>query len=117
MHELSLMDGVLTAVRESAEQHRISRVSRVKLVVGKLSMAMPDSLRFAFEVLQSQDEMFKESILEIEQKEVECECKACHDRFVVGSDYKFLCPQCGEGEVEIVAGRELFIDSFEGEED
>lgn len=116
MHELSLMDGVLTAVRESAEQHRISRVSRVKLVVGKLSMAMPDSLRFAFEVLQSQDEMFKEAVLEIEEREIECECQTCHGRFAVGSDYRFVCPQCGVGEVNVISGRELFIDFFEGED-
>lgn len=113
---MSLMDGVLNAVRESAAQNSIARVNRIKLVVGKLSMAMPESLRFAFEVLQSQDKMFKEAILEIEEREVECECQTCHGRFVVGPDYRFVCPQCGVGEVDVISGRELFIDFFEGED-
>jgi hydrogenase nickel incorporation protein HypA/HybF len=115
MHELGLMDNVLNMVRESAGQSRISRVSRIKLVVGKFSMALTDSLRFAFEVL-AQDELFKDAVLEIEEKAIECQCAACAHRFEVDRSYNFICPRCGTNKVDIVSGRELYVDYFEGEE-
>ena len=47
MHEMALMDGVLNAVRESARDRNLSKINKIKLVVGKFSMALPDSLQFA----------------------------------------------------------------------
>ncbi len=44
MHELSLMQNVLQTVELSAEQHHICRINKVKLVIGQLTMALPDSL-------------------------------------------------------------------------
>jgi len=114
MHELALMTNVLDAVRESARQMNIARVNRLKLVVGKLTMALPDSLQFAFEVL-SQDDLFRGAVLEIEEKDMQCECAHCQHLFKVENGYRFVCPRCGENGAVIVAGRELYIDYYEGE--
>lgn len=51
MHELGLMEAVVTAVAESAVREGITRVRTVRLVVGQRLGALPDALRFAFEVL------------------------------------------------------------------
>lgn len=45
-----------------------ARVERIKLVVGKLSMALPDSLQFAFEAIKAGEELFRQADLEIEEK-------------------------------------------------
>ena len=55
MHELSLMTSVVETIRESAEINNICRVKKIKLVIGRLSQALPDSLRFAFSVLCNDD--------------------------------------------------------------
>ena len=69
MHELSIMEGVLNMVRESAVQSNISKVNKLKLVIGKLSMVLPDSLQFCFQAL-SQEEFFQDAVLEIEEKDI-----------------------------------------------
>ncbi len=115
MHELSIIQSVVDTVRESARSHGFIRVNKVKLVVGKLTMALPDSLQFAFEAL-AVDEMFKDAALEIEEKELCCLCTCCQRRFQVNDDYNFICPQCGQGQVDVITGRELYIDYFEGDE-
>lgn len=114
MHEVGLMSNVLEMVRESARQRNITRIYKVKLVIGKMAMALPDSLQLAFEVL-SQDELFKGSVLEIEEKEIQCRCSACQNRFTIDREYRFTCPRCGGNRTDIVSGRELFIDYYEGD--
>lgn len=115
MHELSIIQSVVDTVRDSAQKNGLTRVNKVKLVIGKLTMALPDSLYFAFEAV-AVDEMFKHAVLEIEERDIGCLCKRCQNRFPVNDGYNFICPQCGYERVDIVAGRELYIDYFEGDE-
>ncbi|MGI6487890.1 MAG: hydrogenase maturation nickel metallochaperone HypA [Syntrophomonadaceae bacterium] len=115
MHEMALMDGVLNAVRESARDRNLSKINKIKLVVGKFSMALPDSLQFAFEVL-SQEEIFAGAVLEIEERDIVCQCRGCQLQFEIDNTYRFVCPGCESRQVEIISGRELYIDCYEGEE-
>ncbi|HBQ85660.1 MAG TPA: hydrogenase maturation nickel metallochaperone HypA [Syntrophomonas sp.] len=114
MHELSLMENVLEIVRSNALQSNITKVYKLKLVVGKLSMALPDSLQFAFQVL-GQDEMFKQAVLEIEEKEVIGYCKECQKQFTIKNDYCFVCPTCGKSMIDLIEGRELYLEYYEGD--
>ena len=116
MHEFALIEGVLGLVRDSALQNNIRRVERIKLVVGKLSMALPDSLQFAFEAIKAGEELFRQADLEIEEKEIVCRCGQCHQSFAVEDSVSFICPHCGSVNIEIIQGRELYIDCYEGEE-
>ncbi|WP_276619698.1 hydrogenase maturation nickel metallochaperone HypA [Syntrophomonas wolfei] len=115
MHEVTLIEGVMNTVRASALEHDIGRITRVKLVIGKLSMALPDSLQFAFQVLGEQDDLFRGAQLEIEEQEIQCRCSDCQQEFVVDKDYHFVCNFCNGVNVEIIRGRELYIDHYEGD--
>ncbi|MDD3890073.1 MAG: hydrogenase maturation nickel metallochaperone HypA [Syntrophomonadaceae bacterium] len=114
MHELSIVEGVMTMVRENARQCNIKKVNKLQLVIGKLTMVLPDSLQFCFQAL-SQDEFFRDAILEIEQREILIKCAKCEEQFVPEDVYGYICPACGAAEVEIVQGRELYLDYYEGE--
>ncbi|MBP1762639.1 MAG: hypA [Firmicutes bacterium] len=114
MHELSIMESVLNMVRESAKQRNIERVNKLKLVIGKLSMVLPDSLQFCFQVL-SQDDMFRGTVLEIESREAKVKCAACQEEFMINEGYCFICLDCGSTEIEIVSGREMYLDYYEGD--
>ena len=114
MHELSIMQSVLEVVRENAECSNIGKVNKLKLVIGKSTMIMPDSLQFCFEAL-SQDDLFRGAVLEIEEKETIINCLNCKERFIQEEDYCFLCPGCGSNQVEIIQGREMYIDYYEGD--
>lgn len=116
VHELSIMEGVLNMVRESAEQHNIRKVNSLKLVIGKLTMVLPDSLQFSFQALSNQEELFRDAVLEIEQKDIVVLCNGCKQHFTLEDGYCFVCPECGANSVEIVSGRELFLDNYEGED-
>lgn len=114
MHELALMESVTTMVKENAQANNIKKINIIKLVVGRFSMAVPDSLKFAFEVFKN-DEMFSEAVLEIKETPIICQCKACGNKFEVNDTYDFRCTQCSEPSVEVISGRELYVDYYEGD--
>lgn len=116
MHELSLMQSVMDIVKNSAIQNNINRVNKVKLVVGKFSMALPDSLHFAFEAITGVEELFKDAVLEIEIKDILCHCQQCQQTIQIEDEYHFICSICGSNKVEIIQGRELYLDYYEGDE-
>ena len=111
MHEFSLMTGVLDAVEASAREHGASRVVEIKLVIGEMAEVLEDAMDFAFEALTPTTlaEGARLTMIKIVPKS---RCLACgtefeHDR------YHFYCPVCDSLATELLAGRELYIESME----
>ena len=114
MHELGIMTGVMDAVVASARDAGAERILEVSLSVGEMTEAIEDALVFAFEALRDIDEyeLAKDAQLRITMVRPKSHCFECgavyeHDRF------HMLCPECGSFATELVAGRELRIDSIE----
>ena len=114
MHELGIMTSVFDAVEQSAEQAGAEKVLTVKLLVGEMTEAIEDALVFSFEALQELDEhaIMRDAKLEITMVSPKSRCLECgaeyeHDRF------HMLCPECGSFATELLAGRELAIESIE----
>ena len=114
MHELSIMESVLDMVRASARERNIGKVNKLKLVIGKFTMIMPDSLQFSFQAL-SQEDLFRDASLEIEERDIVIRCEECGLETVLPDAYCFLCPACGTARVNMVSGREMYIDHYEGD--
>ncbi|MEW6661760.1 MAG: hydrogenase maturation nickel metallochaperone HypA [Bacillota bacterium] len=113
MHELALIQGVLESVAKTAQENSMTKISRIRLVVGKMTAALPASLEFCFNALDKSS-LFAEACLEIEEVDIKGECAKCGNRFII-SEFQFFCPACKHKNISIIAGRELFIDFFEGE--
>ncbi|MGE5702537.1 MAG: hydrogenase maturation nickel metallochaperone HypA [Clostridia bacterium] len=64
MHEVSLMSEILAVVTAAAKERELARIHKIKLVVGELTSAMPDSLQFAFELLR-REPVSEQAVLEI----------------------------------------------------
>ena len=114
MHEMSLIAEMMNIVRESASQNNIAHINCVKLVIGKLTMALPHSLQFAFDNM-ARDDLFKGAELLIEEREVTCECCQCGEKYLVDMPYGQICPNCGSKDSRLLSGRELFVEYYEGD--
>lgn len=114
LHEMALMEGVVRTIEVSAAVNGITRVRRVRLVVGEFTAALPEALSLAFGVL-TRGTVLAEADLEIEEQELLLVCRACGHRFHP-EEYWFICPACSAREVEIVQGRDLYVDFYEGDE-
>lgn len=111
MHEFSLMMGVLDAVETSAKENNAQRILEVRLVIGEMSEVLEDAMSFAFEAL-TPGTLAEGARLSMTKVVPKSRCLACgeeyeHDR------YHLACPQCDSLVTELLAGREMHIESME----
>lgn len=116
MHEMALVEGIMDTVKISAVANGIQRVRRIKLIIGQLTMALPDSLDFAFSCLRQQETLFADAFLDIEEREVIGKCRSCTNEFNITAG-EYQCPFCQTAAIDLISGRELYIDFYEGEAD
>lgn len=112
MHELGIMTGVMDAVSKSAHDAGADKVLKVTLSVGEMTECIQDALEFAFEALTEDDPFVRDAELTINMIKPKSRCLECgaefeHDRF------HMFCPECDSFATELLAGRELQIDSIE----
>lgn len=112
MHELGIMTGVMDAVTKSAHEAGADKVLKVTLSVGEMTECIQDALVFAFEALTEGDPFVSDAELTINMIKPKSRCLECgaefeHDRF------HMFCPECDSFATELLAGRELQIDSIE----
>ncbi|TYO95402.1 hydrogenase maturation nickel metallochaperone HypA [Desulfallas thermosapovorans] len=113
MHELSLIHALIDTVVQSARENGITKVTKVKLVVGESHGALPDALQFAFDIL-TVDTVCAGAELAIEKNALLLKCRECAREFHP-EGYLFCCPGCGVSNAALVKGNELYVEYFEGE--
>ncbi len=113
MHELSITQGLLDIVLEEATNHSISKVRVVKLKIGRLTVVEPSCLTFYFELL-TKDTLAEGADLKIDMVPIKGKCRNCQEIFEI-NDALFFCPACSNHNIELISGRELYVEEIEGD--
>ena len=111
MHEVGIMEEAVRMAVETAKSSGANRVVGLRLRVGTLSGAVPEAMRFAFDVVCG-DTIAKDARLEIESVPAACWCPTCQAEFEC-ADFLNECPHCHTLSGELRHGRELEIVSVE----
>ena len=111
MHEMSIVSGVLDAVRTSAEEAGADRVLKITLRIGDMTEVVDEALSFAFEAL-TEGTMFEGCELEVIKVHPRSFCLECFEEFNHDRFHR-ACPHCGSYETQLTEGRELAIESIE----
>lgn len=113
MHELALVNALITAVTEDASGRGLKKVTFCRIVVGKLNAVSTEVLSFALENL-SRGTMLEGACFELHREKASGECADCRHSFVPVPPF-FLCPSCGSGKTVLTGGRQVYVDCYEGE--
>lgn len=113
MHELAITENLFEIIFEQIKKHQVKKILKVKVKVGELTAVIPDCLQFCFDTLK-EGTILKEASLDIEMVPLKAKCKKCKKDFPV-KEFHFICPFCKGKEIEIISGRELFIENLEVE--
>ncbi len=107
MHELSLMEDLVTTIEQSIGD---ARVLTVRLEIGRLSAVVPDALQFCFEIC-TQGTRLEGAGLEIRVIEGRAHCRSCDAEFELPT----ALARCGCGgiDLQILAGEELRLMELE----
>ena len=111
MHELSLADAVLDAALRNAEGRR---VLEIRMRIGALRQVVPDTLVFYFG-FAAKDTLCDGARIAVQAIPARLRCRACGDERELGQP-SFRCSACNSSDGEVVAGRELEIESIVLEE-
>jgi hydrogenase nickel incorporation protein HypA/HybF len=114
MHEMSIANSVLDAVRAEARRFPNGHIYKVGLRIGALAGVDPDALSFCFEALVSETEL-DPLALEIEYRPRTHRCRGCGGSFAAEAEGS-ACPDCGGVDSEFIGGDELELAYLEVED-
>jgi hydrogenase nickel incorporation protein HypA/HybF len=113
MHEQSIVESFLALVLENAEKAKASKVLRIYLVIGDLSGLIEEAVDFYFSFLRK-DTIAENASIFYMHTPAQVRCRNC-DTVYSPENLDFHCPNCREQKIDIVGGRELYIESMEVE--
>lgn len=114
MHELPVVQDIIRVVNNEAEKNRFVRIKSITVVVGEMSSVVDESVQMYFELL-AEGTPCEQAKLIFEHRFATLKCSACGHEFEHRKS--FSCPLCGgDGILVKGTGRELFIQSIDGDE-
>lgn len=111
MHEMSIVESLLDAIRQELRERPAARLETVRVRVGALRQVVPEMLEFCYQAATA-DTPFAGSRLMLETVPASARCRPCSLEFAVG-DRWFECPRCGSTDADLVRGDELLLLSLE----
>ena len=113
MHEVGIAQEVLKIVEAKASEQGEGRVHKLRLKIGEFSGVETEALRFALEVCSSGTRAEGMSV-EIEKVPAQAGCRDCSNTWEFALAHR-ECPECGSDRIDMVAGHDLTVESFEME--
>jgi hydrogenase nickel incorporation protein HypA/HybF len=113
MHEIGIAEELSSIVLEAARRERLKEVSKVSISFGQMVQIVPEIFESAFRE-NVRNTIAENAELVITVIKVKLRCKKCGSEDFLDENL-FTCKNCGSFDVEIINGKELFINSIEGE--
>lgn len=114
MHELSMAQGIIDAVLETAEKNDATEVTEIYIEVGRLAMLNPEQLRFLLDVLV-EDTIAENAKIDISEIPVTIKCPECGyegEADLDDSDHYapiIECPKCENLRISILGGKDCIV--------
>ena len=103
----------MTLALEKANEVKASKISKINLVTGELSSIVDECVQFWFDCL-SKGTIAAGACLSFERRPTTLRCRNCGAVFTP-TNYDWACPDCHEASIEIISGRECYLESIEVE--
>ena len=113
MHELSITQSMFDLVLKHAEQAEAKKVKKINLVIGEMTGVVRECVQFYLDFL-SKGTVVEGAALSVEMVPPKARCRQCGETFQLG-EFDWTCTKCGGKSLQVMAGRELFVESIEVE--
>ena len=111
MHEMAITQQVLDIALAKARESGARTITHINLVVGESSSVIDDSVQFYFDFL-SRDTLAQGAQLTFQRIPLKVRCHQCGCIFMPKKE-DWKCPGCQQWKVEVVAGKEFYLESIE----
>ena len=115
MHELGIAQDLFAIVKEKAKENNLKKVTKISIKVGVTSGIKKDFLKHSLV-----DHIFPKTIaqgarLELIEELPAARCKDCGKAIDAQSMPTLNCPTCGSFKIEITKGKDVYLESIEGD--
>ncbi|MEY2632599.1 MAG: hydrogenase maturation nickel metallochaperone HypA [Pseudomonadota bacterium] len=107
MHEMSLAEGVLQLVEDTARREQARRVKTVVLEIGQLASVESEAMRFCFDVV-TRGSLADGAALQIVDVPGRGWCLKCSAEVAI-AERQPCCPLCGSYQVQPTSGTEMRV--------
>ena len=111
MHELEITRSLVKIALDEAEKANANKLTVVNVVLGEMSGAVDDSIAFYFE-LMTKDTIGEGAKINFRKVPMQAKCYSCGN-IVNPKDIFWECEKCHSVDIEMIAGKELYIESIE----
>lgn len=113
MHEMAIAEGVLDIALDYAKKENASHIAEIGLKIGEMSGVVTDSLLFSFDMI-AKGTMAEGAKITVHSVPLVGRCTKCGKEFPI-EHYDFWCPECENGVLETISGREMQVEYLEVE--
>jgi len=113
MHELAITEDMLDLVLEQAKKAKAKKVRKVNLAIGEMTGVVGHYVQFYFDFI-SKATLAEGAALSFTMVPTKTRCRDCDKTFEL-KEFDWICPYCGGNSLQIIAGKELFVESIEVE--
>jgi len=111
MHEIGIARNMFNLVLEEARKVDAKKVYRIDLVIGEMTGAVGDSVRFYLDLL-GKGTIAEGADVAIRTVPPMVRCRNCRMPSELERKMRWQCPHCAGNHMEIIAGRELIVKSI-----
>lgn len=111
MHEMSIAEGILDIALDYAKQNDAKVVHEVGLILGEMAGVEMESLTFSWNLI-TKGTPAEGAELRVRHTPLIGRCSKCGKEFHI-EHYNFWCPECKDGVLKTISGRELQVEYLE----
>jgi hydrogenase nickel incorporation protein HypA/HybF len=113
MHEMAIAMELMEQLERIADENELVRIESVKVCAGALRGIVPEAMETAF-VAASLGTRMAGAELDLEIVPARAACRLCGKSFEPDIAC-YLCPDCGQADVDLVEGNDIVLASITGE--
>jgi hydrogenase nickel incorporation protein HypA/HybF len=113
VHEVSIVEQLMEIIESTARDADLERVLKVRVNIGLMRQVVPETLRFVFDTCKK-DTIANDAEIEMVFVPICAVCESCKKEFTV-EEMLFVCPSCSGVSLNIISGKELVLETMEGE--
>ncbi|HJA66196.1 hydrogenase maturation nickel metallochaperone HypA [Lachnoclostridium sp. An169] len=115
MHELSITEHLLDYCLKEAQRQGAVKIRAIKICVGQLGGIVPECIQVYLDML-SEGTIAEGARIEAEFLPVRVRCRDCGREGEI-TPRSLQCPHCGSLRLELLSGKEFYIESMEVDTD
>jgi len=115
MHELGIAQDFWAIIKQQAINSGLKKITRIVIVLGEASGIDKDFLIHSLKDHTLPGTIGEGSELEIIPKGLCARCNSCGSEITIENITALSCPACKSSDIEIISGKETYVQSIEGE--